>query len=119
MEPPPAATVLMSSWGAWMVTPAVVVSKVWSKCPSNLLTSVEVPPMSKPMTGTRSRGLYEVLAYPTTPPAGPDRMDREPENMCMGVRPPSDCMKSTATSFRFSWNPLVNPSTYFLMHGVR
>jgi len=36
LEPPPAATVLMSSWGAWIVTPAVVVSKTWSNVPENL-----------------------------------------------------------------------------------
>jgi hypothetical protein len=34
-----------------MVTPAVVVSKTWSKVPANRLTSVDVPPMSKPMIG--------------------------------------------------------------------
>ena len=30
MDPPPAATVLTSSWGAWIVTPAVVDSNTCS-----------------------------------------------------------------------------------------
>jgi len=71
-EPPPAATVLMSSCGAWMVTPArrasarqpvpgglphrerrgapaVTLSNTCSYVPAKRDTSVEVPPMSKPM----------------------------------------------------------------------
>lgn len=33
-EPPPAATVLMSSCGAWMLMPAVVASKTCSYSPA-------------------------------------------------------------------------------------
>lgn len=33
-EPPPAATVLMSNWGAWRVTPAVLASKTCSNSPA-------------------------------------------------------------------------------------
>lgn len=33
-EPPPAATVLMSSWGAWRVTPAVLASNTCSNSPA-------------------------------------------------------------------------------------
>lgn len=33
-EPPPAATVLISSWGAWRVTPAVLASKTCSNSPA-------------------------------------------------------------------------------------
>lgn len=31
----------------------------------------------------------------TTPPAGPERTARDPLKVSIGVRPPSDCMKST------------------------
>ena len=41
------------------------------KVPAYLETSVDVPPMSKPITGKSSSLEYEVIAYPTTPPAGP------------------------------------------------
>lgn len=33
------------------------------------------------MTGLGSAGSKEVRACPTTPPAGPDRMARRPENL--------------------------------------
>lgn len=42
-DPPPAATVLMSSWGACRVTPAVVASNTCSYWPAYRLTSVDVP----------------------------------------------------------------------------
>jgi hypothetical protein len=38
-EPPPAATVLMSSWGAWICTPAMVVSNTCSSSPAYRDTS--------------------------------------------------------------------------------
>lgn len=56
------------------MTPAVIDSKTCSNVPSYRLTSVDVPPMSKPITG-----LYGVVTvYPTTPPAGPDKIALEP-----------------------------------------
>ena len=73
LDPPPAATVLTSSCGACTVTPAVSVSVTCSYAPSNRDTSVDVPPMSKPMTGDSVSALV-VRAYPTTPPAGPERI---------------------------------------------
>lgn len=61
-----------------MVMPAVLVSKICSYCLKNLLTSVDVPPISNPITGV-SDG--EVTAKPMSPPAGPDKMAREPINL--------------------------------------
>lgn len=55
--------------------PAVMDSNTCSYSPENLLTSVEVPPMSNPMTGLLT---LVVTAYPTTPPAGPDSTALEP-----------------------------------------
>jgi len=40
-----------------------------------------VPPISKPITGCPVSALYVVSAYPTTPPAGPDSIAREPLNL--------------------------------------
>ena len=75
--------------------PAVVDSNKCSYEPAYRETSVEVPPMSNPITPRPSSAEYAVLAYPTTPPAGPERMARHPLNCATGVRPPSDCMNST------------------------
>jgi hypothetical protein len=60
------------------VIPAVVHSNTCSKVPANRLTSVDVPPISKPMIA-----LFPgvVLAYPTTPPAGPERTALDPLNL--------------------------------------
>uniref|UniRef100_A0A182IL16 Secreted protein n=1 Tax=Anopheles atroparvus TaxID=41427 RepID=A0A182IL16_ANOAO len=97
-EPPPAATVLMSSCGAWMVTPAVVLSITCSYAPAYRDTSVDVPPMSNPISGGGGVGSTgssvsspqqpaasrtPVTAYPTTPPAGPLRMARAPRKFSM------------------------------------
>src|ERR1700757_4586872 len=49
MNPPPAATVWINIIGARMRTPATSVSNARSYSPSKCETSVEVPPMSKPM----------------------------------------------------------------------
>ncbi|BFO19768.1 hypothetical protein SHKM778_61560 [Streptomyces sp. KM77-8] len=46
----PAATVWMSSMGARSRTPAIRVVKTRSYSPAKCETSVEVPPMSKPIT---------------------------------------------------------------------
>lgn len=60
-----------------------------------------------------------VTAYPTTPPAGPDRMALLPRKVLMGVSPPSDCMKLTFTADRPESNPLEKECRYFLITGVR
>ena len=53
---------LMSSCGDWIVTPAVVVSKTCSKEPAKRETSVEVPPMSKPMVcGERWGAAFSII----------------------------------------------------------
>jgi hypothetical protein len=70
MEPPPAATVWMLIIGARMRTPATCVSKARSNSPAKWLTSVDVPPMSKPMTRSKSASCA-VRTMPTMPPAGP------------------------------------------------
>jgi hypothetical protein len=66
--------VWISIIGARMRTPATSVSKARSYSPSKCATSVEVPPMSKPMTRGKP-GLDPVWARPTTPPGG-TREDR-------------------------------------------
>jgi hypothetical protein len=35
------------------------------------------------------------MEYPTTPPAGPDRIAFEPVNLWIGAKPPSLCIKNT------------------------
>jgi hypothetical protein len=91
IEPPPAATVWMRSIGARMRTPATCVSKARSYSPSKCETSVEVPPMSKPIT-LPNPAICAVRTMPTTPPAGPERIESLPWNMRASVRPPFDCM---------------------------
>lgn len=49
-EPPPAATVLMSSCGACRVMPEIVASNTCSYCPAYRLTSVDVPVQTNPST---------------------------------------------------------------------
>ena len=120
-----------------MVTPAVVLSYTCSYCPANRDTSVEVPPISKPMTGSSVSFCHVVMAYliitkrenwfclfdsvryPTTPPAGPDNTALAPLKWLIGVKPPSLCMKSTLHPSKLLLNPLEKPRTYFLMWGVR
>ena len=58
-------------------------------------TSVEVPPMSKPMTWSKPAS-RPVCAMPTTPPAGPDRIASLPWNRSAAVRPPDDIMNISA-----------------------
>jgi hypothetical protein len=88
-----------------MLIPAVVVSYTISYRPSYLDTSVEVPPTSNlfmsflvsakqeyrvrvqgtdPMTGEGFSLSQLVSAYPTTPPAGPERILFSPEKFCKG-----------------------------------
>ena len=45
--------------------------------------------MSSPMTGVLRSSSQLVSAQPTTPPAGPLRIDLSPENVLTSVRPPS------------------------------
>ena len=92
IEPPPAATVLIAIIGARIRTPATAVSNARSNVPAYNATSVEVPPMSKPMIWS-SPAMPAVRAAPTMPPAGPDRMASLPWKLCASVRPPLDCMK--------------------------
>ena len=92
MEPPPAATVLIAIIGARMRTPATDVSNVRSNPPEYNATSVEVPPMSKPMILLRPASAA-VRAAPTIPPAGPDRIASLPWNPLASASPPLDCMK--------------------------
>ena len=79
-----------------MVIPAMVASRTCSYAPSNRDTSVDVPPMSNPTTGGPP-SVCAVRAYPTYPPAGPDRMARKPEKSSACASPPSDCMKESWT----------------------
>ena len=50
IDPPPAATVSIANIGVRMRTPATTVSLARSKLPAQCETSVEVPPMSKPIS---------------------------------------------------------------------
>ncbi len=84
----------MDSIGARIRTPATSVSYSRSKSPAKWLTSVEVPPMSKPMTLVKP-ACCAVLAMPTMPPAGPDKMESLPRKLSASVRPPLDCMNSS------------------------
>ena len=49
----------------------------------SIVTSIYnyIPPISNPMTGLQLSLLYDVAAYPTTPPAGPDSIALAPENL--------------------------------------
>jgi len=81
----------MSIIGARMRTPATSVSKARSYSPSKWETSVEVPPMSKPIRCEKPAS-RPVSAMPTTPAAGPDRIASLPWNSSAAVRPPDDIM---------------------------
>ncbi len=107
MEPPPAATVWMLIIGARMRTPATCVSKARSNSPAKWLTSVEVPPMSKPITLSPPRSFFAscaVRTMPTMPPAGPERIASLPWKAWASVRPPLLCMKN-------SFTPGISPAT--------
>ena len=86
----------MASIGARSRTPATCVSYSRSNSPAKCDTSVEVPPMSKPMTSLKP-AVCAVLAMPTMPPAGPDTMESLPRKLAASVRPPLDCMNSSLT----------------------
>ena len=86
----------MASIGARIRTPATCVSYSRSNSPAKCDTSVEVPPMSKPMTWPKP-AFCAVLAMPTMPPAGPDRMESLPRKLAASARPPLDCMNSSGT----------------------
>ena len=93
-DPPPAATVWMLSIGARIRTPATCVSYCRSNSPAKCETSVDVPPMSKPIT-LANPAACAVLAMPTIPPAGPDKIASLPRNRRESVSPPLDCMNCT------------------------
>jgi hypothetical protein len=64
-----------------------------SYSPLHAETSVDVPPMSKPIS--RSKPAFDAVStMPTTPAAGPDRMLFLPRKLSARVSPPLDCMKS-------------------------
>ena len=92
MEPPPAATVSMSSIGLRSRTPPTVALSRRSSRPAKRDTSVEVPPMSKPRTAA-APAACAVLATPTTPPAGPDTMASRPRKASACTSPPAEVMK--------------------------
>ncbi len=77
--------------GAVIRTPAISVFSTRSYSPAKWQTSVEVPPMSKPMIRP-CPAIWLVRTAPTTPPAGPDRIASLPSNMRASVSPPEDCM---------------------------
>lgn len=52
----------------------------------SLHTSVEVPPMSKPQIGSFESASNAVTLTPTTPPAGPERIAREPMKLNQPMR---------------------------------
>ena len=86
----------MDSIGARIRTPATCVSYSRSNSPAKCDTSVDVPPMSKPMTWLKP-AWAAVRAMPTMPPAGPDKMESLPRKLAASVRPPLDCMNSSRT----------------------
>ena len=100
--------------GARIRTPATCVSYCRSSSPAKWDTSVEVPPMSNPITWVNPAA-WAVRATPTIPPAGPDRIESLPRNDCASVRPPCDCMNCTRTP----GSSLVTLSTYRARTGER
>ncbi len=91
IDPPPAATVWMRIIGARNRTPATSVTNARSYSPAQCVTSVDVPPMSKPMIRSNPAS-RDTSTAPTMPPAGPDRIASLPWNRCASVKPPDDCM---------------------------
>jgi hypothetical protein len=75
IEPPPAATVWMLIIGARMRTPATSVSNARSNSPAKCDTSVDVPPMSKPITRSNPRRLAQPCHH-ADDPAGRPGQDR-------------------------------------------
>jgi hypothetical protein len=85
----------MASIGARIRTPATCLV-LPLEFPAKCDTSVEVPPMSNPITRLNPAA-WAVRAMPTMPPAGPDRIESLPRNECAPARPPWDCMNCTRT----------------------
>ena len=88
----------MSIIGARMRTPATSVSNARSYSPAKCDTSVEVPPMSKPMSRAKPAS-RPVSAMPTTPAAGPERIASLPRNSSAAVNPPEDIMNIRRVRF--------------------
>ncbi len=82
--------------GARSRTPATSVSKARSNSPAKCDTSVDVPPMSKPITLSKPAA-WLTRAIPTMPPAGPDRIESLPWKALASVSPPLDCMNCSRT----------------------
>ena len=91
--------------GARTRTPAISISITRSNSPAKCDTSVDVPPMSKPIT-LPAPASAEVRAMPTIPPAGPDRIESLPRKCRASARPPLDCMNISRTP---SSSPLSAP----------
>lgn len=93
-------------------------SKINSRCSWNRETSVEVPPISNPIIGCFECEVFHkaflvVIEYPTTPPAGPDKIDFDPLKLSIGHNPPSLYMNRISVFFtKSSSNPLMNPCKY-------
>ena len=87
----------MSTSGACSLTPSISAAKRRGISPADRLTSVDVPPMSKPI---RRRGPSALPAaiMPTTPPAGPDSTPLTPRKPAASTSPPLLCMKLTRAS---------------------
>ncbi|MNT60474.1 hypothetical protein D3C72_1980570 [compost metagenome] len=82
--------------GARMRTPATCVSNSRSSSPAKCETSVDVPPISKPIILSNPASCA-VRTMPTMPPAGPERIASFPWKFDASVSPPLDCMKSRRT----------------------
>ena len=84
----------MASIGARRRTPATIVLNTRSYSPAKCETSVDVPPMSKPITRSKPASC-DIRVIPTIPPAGPDRIASLPRKRPASASPPLDCMNIT------------------------
>ena len=82
--------------GARNRTPATTVWKTRSYSPAKCDTSVDVPPMSNPIT-LPNPARADIRLMPTMPPAGPERIASLPRKCIASVSPPLDCMNISRT----------------------
>ena len=87
----------MSKLDAWKLIPPASTSVTLEKNPSYLETSVDVPPMSKPIIES-SPFISPTVALPIAPPAGPDNIASLPVNDLPVVSPPELCINSRGIS---------------------
>ena len=104
-EPPPAATVSIASIGVMIRTPAFSVSNSYSKRPSYRDTSVLVPPMSNPIA-RRKPAASAAREKPTTPPAGPEKMQSLPVKQAARRQPPRRGHQADVAAGQRSGQPL-------------